>query len=237
MQRKLAFIKVSNAVDVDVWQKPIVTCVSTWTKLFQCCRFGLLPMLSRRTILYKNTNELFTANDDYEQQLAICLPSKTPRQQWKSHSSSKLFTIFPIPCLFHRVLRYVSFRIIHIALHGSPIIFQTMPLAALKVEDWDCWESPVARYRSVMTSLRAGSMEFLLLHDSFPIFGPTNDRRFSNLSGDILIYRSSKRFLDSSSISANGIMSSANLRLFSLSPLNVILIYLRQKYLLNIIVK
>ena len=72
-----------------------------------------------------------------------------------------------------------------ISLHVSLIILQTVALPTQKLKDWDCCESPVARYLKVITSLSCGVIVKRLQHFFLLIFGPTRESKCSSLSADI----------------------------------------------------
>ena len=62
-------------------------------------------------------------------------------------------------------------------------------------KDWDCWESPVARYLRVTMSLSAGAICFLNRHGFFSMKGSTSASKCWKRSGDILENLSLKRSL------------------------------------------
>ena len=67
-----------------------------------------------------------------------------------------------------------------------------MDFPILNAKDWDCWESPVARYLWVTMSLSAGAIGFLDRHGFFSMKGSTSASKCWKRSGDILVNLSLK---------------------------------------------
>ena len=74
----------------------------------------------------------------------------------------------------------------------SRMIWQTVALPTLKLNDCDCCESPEARCLRVMTILSAGGIGIRLLHCFLAMNGPTSWTRCSSRSGDILNHLKNK---------------------------------------------
>jgi len=75
-----------------------------------------------------------------------------------------------------------SWRASHIAGQVSRRMLDSVDLPTLDAKDWDCWESPVARYQRVTMSLSAGAKGFLERHGFFSMKGSTSASKCENQS-------------------------------------------------------
>ena len=72
-------------------------------------------------------------------------------------------------------------------------MLDSVDLPIRNAKDWDCCESPVARYLRVTISLSAGAIGFLDRHGFFSMKGSTSASKCWKRSGEILEKLSLKR--------------------------------------------